>query len=348
MLIELKQMLLDNPESIKNILEHYDYYHINIRSNEIRFARSKDGNRNSICIKLKNNNKLYVCDYARNISKDFFTYIISQRNVNFKNVLNIVKKELNIIDYYSFSYKQKSIFGGFYNKIKKKAQDNQIQVYDNSILSQYKYNGNIRFLKDNISLLTQRNFGIRYDIESQGIVIPIYDVCGHIIGIKTRCNWEVPEDEQKYYYLVPCKISETLYGYYQNYNYLTNNIIYIVESEKSVLQAYSYGLYNFVATGGSFLSPKQCLLLMELSPESIIFLYDEGLDEETINRNINKIRSYSKMFDINIGYWNSKSNIDIEKKCSPTDLGKDKLKEILENQIVFIERSNNAENLESN
>jgi hypothetical protein len=87
---------------------------------------------------------------------------------------------------------------------------------------------------------------------------------------------------------------------------------------------------------------------MELSPESIIFLYDEGLDEETINRNINKIRSYSKMFDINIGYWNSKSNIDIEKKCSPTDLGKDKLKEILENQIVFIERSNNAENLESN
>lgn len=347
MLIEIKKNLLENKESIKNILEYYDFHHIDIKKNEIRFARSIEGSKNSIQIKLQNNDKLYVSDYPKSICRDFFTYIMNEKQVEFGDVLNTIKQELNITDYFNFNYKNKSIFGGFYSSIKKQSES-QIKIYDNSILKKYQNNGCIRFLKDNISLLTQRHFNIMYDVESQGIVIPIYDVCGNIIGIKIRCNWEVTGGEKKYYYLIPCLISETLYGYYQNYKYLTDETIFIVESEKSVLQAHSYGLYNFIATGGSSLSSKQCKLIMELSPKKIIFLYDEGLDKQIIYRNINKMQVYTKMFDIEIGYWNHSNCIDVPKKCSPTDLSFEELKDILYNKIDFVERGFYEKSLECN
>ena len=131
---------------------------------------------------------------------------------------------------------------------------------------------------------TQEYFNLHYDVENQRIVIPIYNSYGELIGAKGRANWKVEPDEQKYYYLIPCRISETLYGYSHNYPYLTNNTVYVAESEKAVMQAYSIGYRNFVSIGGSSLSTKQCVLLRELSPQKIIFLLDEGLDKDTIKK----------------------------------------------------------------
>ena len=66
--------------------------------------------------KLKENKFLYVHDYARNIQKDLFSYIMSQRHVEFSDVLNEVKKVIGITDYYDF-FERRGIFGGFYEKI---------------------------------------------------------------------------------------------------------------------------------------------------------------------------------------------------------------------------------------
>jgi len=131
-------------------------------------------------------------------------------------------------------------------------------------------------------------------------------------------------------------MSQTLYGYSQNYAEMTNNTVFVVESEKSVLQSHTYGLYNFVATGGNALSTTQCLALMELSPTSIVFMYDEGLDKSIILNNIKKMQVYTRMFDISVGYWDWEQDIEIDSKMSPTDMGKDKLQEIINNQIVYV------------
>lgn len=334
MLEEIKQQLLENPEKLKEVLEHFGYCNIVIRPTYIQFGRDEFSSKKSIVIKLERNSWLYVHDYARNIQKDIFGYIIDQRKVSFSDVMTVVKNVLGIESFYT-TFEKKGIFGGFYNRIKKKIDSDTIRTYDSSILNQYIQCPNGRFLRDHIDIRTQQFFDIRYDIESQTIVIPIYTQFGELMGVKARCNYDVEDGEQKYYYLVPCAMSHTLYGYAHNYKYLENNTVYILESEKAVMQCYSYGIRNCVALGSGTISRKQVKMLYELNPKKIILLHDVGYENERIMRNIAMIQSYSRFSEIKIGYWNN-SGKGYKDKVSATDMGNEKLQYILANEIQMI------------
>lgn len=335
MLTEIKKELLRNPLKLSNVLEHFGYCHVTIKGKYIQCARDdkKESSPTSIVIKLVKNDYLYVTDYPKNINCDLFSYIMDQRNVEFVDILNVVKSVLNISDYYNY-FTSQSIFGGFYDNIRKKLHNN-VHLYDKTVLDQYKACGNLRFLKDNISLSTQKYFNIRYDVESQSIVIPIYDQFGNIMGVKARINKDTEDGEQKYYYLIPCMMSETLYGYSQNYKYITNSDILIFESEKSVMQCYSYGIRNCVSIGSSSISSKQVKMIMESNPKRILFMHDQGLDLKSIKRNIKMFRIYTKMLGLQVGYWDS-DQIDVPEKASLSDLGKDRLLYGLKNEIIMI------------
>ena len=334
MLKEIKKGLLNQLEKLKEVLEHYNFHNVIIHQSYISFGRSVDSSKKSIVIRLTNNDYLYVKDYARNIQKDLFTYISEQRLAEFADILSTVKSVLNITDYYDF-FGDRGIFGGFYERIRKR-NISKINTYDESLLDKYKMYGNARFVKDHISIDTQQFFGIRYDVESQGIVIPIRNQLGQLMGVKVRCNYEVEDGEMKYYYLIPCAMSQTLFGYSQNYNYLVDNTVYILESEKSVMQCYSYGIRNCVALGSGSISNKQVQMLFELNPKKVIFLHDTGFKQEYIDRNISMVENYSRFSEMEIGYWdweNSKYKSDI--KNSPTDLGYKIFKDILLNEIKY-------------
>ena len=283
MLKEIKKELLDNPEKLKDLLEHFNFYNVHIHQSYISFGRAQDTSKKSIVVRLEKNDYLYVTDYARNISKDLFSYISEQRLVDFKDIIGVVRNILGVDDFSLFN-ESHGIFGGFYEKIRKRSEYS-VRTYDESILDKYIPLANKRFVNDNISIAAQQFFGVRYDVESQGIVIPIHNQIGELIGAKVRCNYEVQDGEMKYYYLIPCQASQTLYGYSQNYNYLTNNIIYIYEAEKSVMQCFSYGIRNCVALGSGSISRKQVRMLLELNPKKIIFMHDVGYDLENILRN---------------------------------------------------------------
>lgn len=336
MLNNLKKELISHPDKLREVLEHYGYCNIVIRNTYMSFGRDEHSSKKSIVVRLENNDYLWVTDYARNINKELFSYICEQRNVEFIDILNTVKSVLGITDYYNFFDKKtkRGVFGGFYEKIKHK-NISKIQIYDESILNQYESIYNTKFLKDNISLEAQKFFNIKYDIESQGIVIPIYDQFGQLMGTKVRCNYDVEDGELKYYYLTPCLCSRTLYGFFQNYNHLVNNTILIFEAEKSIMQCYSYGIRNCVALGSGSISPKQVEMLLSLQPKRIIFMHDAGYKMEYIERNINMVKNYSRFSEVEIGYWDyfNKGYID---KVSPSDLGKTKLNYIIDNEIKMI------------
>ena len=315
------------------MLEHYNFHNVIVHQSYISFGRSVDSSKKSIVIRLTNNDYLYVKDYARNIQKDLFTYISEQRLVEFADILSTVKSILNITDYYDF-FGDRGIFGGFYERIRKR-NFSKINTYDESLLNGYKQYANTRFLKDNISIDAQHFFGIRYDVESQGIVIPIRNQLGQLMGVKIRCNYDVEDGELKYYYLVPCAMSNTLYGYSQNYKHLVGNTVYILESEKSVMQCYSYGIRNCVALGSGSISNKQVQMLFELNPKKIIFLHDTGFKQEYLDRNIAMIKNYSRFSEVEIGYWDYFGK-DYEDKVSPSDLGKVKFKQIINTEIKMI------------
>lgn len=335
MLSEIKKELIKQPKIISDILSEFGFCNVNIHNTYITFGRDIEGSRKSIVIYLKDNENLIVKDHPRNIVTDLFSYIIKEKSVEYSEIFRLIKTKLNITDYYDY-FEPKTIFGGFYDRIKKKSQ-NYIHTYENSILDNYVKCGNLRFLRDKISLETQRYFNICYDIESQGIVIPIYDQLGQIMGIKIRLNYDVDDGELKYYYLVPCLMSETLYGYSQNYKYLVENTVFIFESEKSIMQCYGYGVRNCVALGSSTISNKQIKMIMELHPKQVIFVHDEGLDFETIERNIKLLRTYTRMFEIEIGYWDSTKDNSIPHKASLSDLGKERLEYGLENEIIIVD-----------
>lgn len=333
MLDNIKKELLSNPEKIREVLERFNYCHVVIRNTYMSFGRDEVSSKKSIVISLKNNRALFVHDYARAIQKDLFSFIMSQRNVQFTEVLGVVKDVLGITDYYDF-FDNKGIFGGFYERIRNHTTV-RIPIYDDSILEKYNKIGNLRFLRDNISLEAQKFFDICFDVRSQGIVIPIRNQLGQLIGVKERFNYTIPEGEMKYFYDVPCQMSQTLYGYSQNYQYLTEGVVLVFEAEKSCMQCFTYGIRNCVALGSGTISKKQVQLLLELNPKKVIFMHDVGYELESIMRNIDMVKGYSRFAEIDLGYWDYFDK-GYENKVSPSDLGQDKLNYILENEIKML------------
>lgn len=336
MLKNIKQQLIDNPEAIINVLEAYDFYKPHIMRDEIRCGLYEGSNTTAIRIKLKDNKNLFVTDYSRDVSLDLIQYIIKIKSVEYKDVIHTIKKELGVDDLY-FSDTSRKVFGGFYDKIRKKQSDLYIQTYPESVLNNYCKVCNVRFLRDNISLETQKYFNIGYDVISQRITIPIYTPYGELCGVKGRANWEVSDEEPKYLYLIPCPMSSTLYGYSQNYQYLQNNDVFIVEAEKSVMQAHSYGLYNFVALGSHSLSPTQCKLIMSLQPKRIIFMLDKDLEISYTYTNIKQLQPFMKMSDVEVLYWKWNMSL-LPDKASPTDYGNNELSSIIKNELCVFNK----------
>lgn len=336
MLSYIKHELLDKPEYIVELLERYEFEKVRMHNDEIRCAYGEGSNPTAIQLRLKNNDGLFIKDYSRDISCDIFSYIIKTRKADFKEVLNTVKQILGI-DSYMYFEPSRSAFGGFYNKIKRQAQALQVKVYPEKTLDEFEYGCQLRFLRDNISYETQQAFQIGYDVISQRITIPIRNIYGELIGVKGRIAGEPDEDEPKYMYIYPCPMSSTLFGYCQNYEYINDGkTILIGESEKFVMQCYSYGIRNCVAIGSNSLSSTQCRLLLELNPERVVFMLDKDLPPEITEHNAERLALCSRMRDLQIDWWDWRLNTDLPLKSSPSDYGRDTIKRILNTEIKEI------------
>lgn len=314
MIQELKKQLLENPENICTLLEEFDFAHITLKRNEIRFARNSDGGHN-IRIRL-NDEYLNVTDYVNSIHTDIISYIIKEKHTDFRSVLSAIKRILNLSDDWR-PQSRRLIFGGVYEHIIHRA-DSPPKTYDESILDDYLKVPNVRFQHDHISLETQMEFGISYDVNTDRIVIPIRDQHGSLMGLKGRRNYETDnEDDPKYLYLVPCQMSKTLFGYSTNYSSMYGSTIMVFESEKSVLQCASYGYHNAVALGSNSLSEYQAKMILSLNPQKVIFMLDSDLPLNNTKRNIDMLRSVATMRDLQISYFDWTECLDLPAKLRP-------------------------------
>ena len=334
MLSEIKEEFMKKPEAIVELLEYFDFAHIHPSSREIRFARDHRGGQN-ISIKLANNENVCVNDFARGVSKDIFSYIIQEKNVTFKEVIQKTKQILNLSDDWHPQQKQ-TLFGGIYNDVSSQHRDIKLKTYDDKVLDRFQRRGNLMFMRDGISLKAQRFWDVRFSVEDNRIIIPIRNEYGQLVGAKGRLNGVPEENEPKYIYNIPMPSSQLLFGYSENYQHLYSNEIILVESEKSVMQAWDFGVRNIVALGSNSLSERQAKLLLQLNPKRIIIAMDEGLPFEQTQRNADIIQNCCTMIAPEIWYWDSDQDLDIDPKSSPTDMGKDKFEEIMQEQLVKI------------
>lgn len=333
---ELKKILKEKPEHIENILYEFGFYEVTINYKEIRCAKDEISNATSIRIKLDDN--LTSTDFSKSYSGDLISLIMVYKKVEFSSVLKTIKAELNINDY-SFT-KKREVFGGFYSKIKvKKDLINTLQTYDESILETYLNKYNLRFYKDGINFSTQKKFKIGLCQITDRITTPWYNFNGELIGIMGRYNGDFEIDGvAKWFPLITFPKSQVLYGYSQNYSSLICcECLYIGESEKFVLQLDSMGINSAVALGGHNIHDQQIKHIIQLQPKMAILCFDEGLDEEIIKLQLDKMKAYLRFTNIKVGYVIDRENIILEKdkKQSPTDLGKDKFLELVNNYIEW-------------
>jgi hypothetical protein len=132
-------------------------------------------------------------------------------------------------------------------------------------------------------------------------------------------------------------MSQTLFGYSENYSSLYENEILVVESEKSVLILDSWGYNNVVALGSNSLSTTQAKLLMSLNPKRVTFLLDKSLPLENTKRNADLLKTFCTMRQLEIRYWNWENNLTLDDKSAPCDDTKAEFEYILQHEIEPIE-----------
>lgn len=257
-----------------------------------------------------------------NRSTDIIDLVCFNKEVNFLEGLKFICEIIGIDYYYDFDENLPDSIGIIQLIMDMKTdmegnEENEIPLkpIPNEILGYYKPYVNDLFLNDNISYETQIDFGIGYDDTTNRITIPIYSETGDLVGVKGRLFKEaLDEFDIKYIYLEPCAKSQILFGLNKTIDYISESgFVIVVESEKAVMQLWTYGYMNTVATGGKTISKIQIDMLIRLGVD-IIFAFDQDVElselEELASRFLDNIPIYALIDD--------EKNI-LSSKESPTD-----------------------------
>ena len=282
---KIKEKLIQNEDLLIDVLEKYGFCHIKkIKQDEIRCAYDEDSNPTSVVINLEN---LFCTIWSKNVKGDIYSILQFNSGQSFSQVHNYLSSLFDCEEVEEIKPK-KLLFNGFFKQFIGNSEEKE-KIYDENILNEYVSIPCIRFIEDNISAKTQRKFEIGYDYKSQRITIPWRSIDGNIIGISSRNNDDY-SDAPKYLALKSFKKSNHLYGLFQNYNEIVSKRkIIIVESEKSVLQAYDMGIKNVVAVGCHSISENQ-IYLLKYNVDMVTIMFDKDVTEDEVKEQCKKIK----------------------------------------------------------
>lgn len=282
----------------------------------------------------------YFVNFTRGIRGDAFAFVMYAKQCNFVTAMNYIvdtlglnKDELNQDIVYPF--------GGFYRKLTREVNEPEANMttYDESILGEYYGMYNELFFKDGISYCTQAKYNVGYDVWSNRITIPEYTFDGKLCGIMGRLNDSKCKHEERWLPLIPCSRNLTLFGYHRNYNHIQKKSMAVVfESEKSTMQMNTFGSRIALSSCGCHLSNTQVRYLKALMVDRIIIAYDEGLKEEYIRNEAEKLKMNNHLIQNRVGYVYDKDHDVLPKgsKASPSDLGKDAFVELMKKKVVWL------------
>lgn len=316
-----------------------DYTQITYRNqkNELRFSREDGHNPTAMRLKL---DTLKFDGFSINTHGNLYSLVMKTKHLSFPKALKYIAETLGL-EKSQFSQKIRYPFGGFYKGLMREIREPEYSMttYDDSILNDYIGKYNLMFFKDGINFQTQQFFNVGFDIETLRITVPEYTLDGRLCGIMGRLNDSRCPKDERWLPIIPCSRSLTLYGYHHNYETIQQkNIVVVGESEKFVQQLHSMGSYVGLATCGCDVSEIQAKHIKALMTSKIILAYDEGLEEDQIRTQAEKLILDNAMFHNKVGYVFDRDNSILPKgsKASPSDLGKDAFLELIKNHVTYI------------
>jgi hypothetical protein len=310
---ELLEYIYQN-EKVIFVLEGIGCHHITSHSpKEYRCGLPNHTNKTSVSVKKSETLKITIYSEEETIRGNLYTLIMYIKKYKlFIEALKYLHKELNV-EYTGYNTKQiekKETPLDIFLKVKPKRKNildvSEVKFIDDIDMNDYLPYLHINWYKEGILPITRKIFNIRFDEKSNRIVIPHYNprYPDEIMGLmgRTVLPSEYCElfDIPKYYPLKKFPKSLSLFGYVQNYKYIIESgLVYVLESEKSVLKLHSKQIRNAIAIGSHSLSDEQIKLLIGLDVE-IVICYDQDINLKHILNECNRfknIRKCSYMFD---------------------------------------------------
>ena len=319
----LKEYIYNN-DYIETILKDIGCHTIQFHSSGNFFtACNKDGD-NRTAINVKNVPELFCTNYTRKMidgtrGTDLIDLVCYNNQCTFPQALKYLADLLGLDYYHNFDDElpdSLAITDLIFNMLENENDDIEkpIRRINPKVLTYYADRVNDMFYNDGISYETQKEFGIGYDEYTNRITIPIFSEVNDLVGVKGRLFKDKLEDyELKYIYLEPCPKGRILYGLNKTMGYIQRlGKVYVVESEKAVMQLWSVGIRNVVACGGKNISAQQIEMLTRLCVD-IVFAFDKDVDVDELYD-----ISYRFVDGVPLYYIYDTKNI-LNEKESPTD-----------------------------
>lgn len=346
-----------NAEQIKNmlttemILDLMNYLGGEIKSENDQFIIF-----NSIC-HSSDSSKLYFYPSTNSFNcwsqcggVDIISIVQEVEGLDFKDAIKFIE------DYFQLGVKK---FGRPTYNINRKPREHKpkeidlnerLPIYDEEVLNVFINHKPIEWLQEGVSEDVMDLFGIKFDLNSNGIIIPSRDDLGNLIGIRIRNLDEYSIDNYGKYtpfrdsvndimYKFPT--SKVLYGLYENKEMIQKcKTSIIFEGEKSVLLSKTYFGENDISVGsyGCSLKDYQTHLLKSLGVEDIIFMYDREEDEKILKKIEKNYKKCSLLFNV---YYVKDYEDLINIKDSPVDKGECVYRELLNKRIKYKLEINN-------
>lgn len=274
---------------------------------------------------------LNVTSYTREIDGkfknidivDLVNYVCKFNNLHL--AINKIKEICNIL-YIKPTNKKSIDYGNEIFKKKKKNKENvniNINIYSKEILDNYYNNPHIHLLYEGILPETIKHFDIKFDIKSERIIFPHFNLSNknEILALIGRTTNPFYKELNIPKYLtvlgVGYKKTSNLYGLSQNIEDIKKEKkVILFEGEKSVLKAWQMGYKIGLSVGCHSISKEQIKILLSLNIEEVIIAFDKDIELDDFIKTIELLEIY---FKITIIY--DKYNI-LNEKDSPIDKGK--------------------------
>ena len=336
--MRVNEALSADEDVVREILEELGFTQLTFDACKRTFRFAREEGRNPTSMVLNLDTLSFHC-FSTNSKGNLYTLIMQRKDMNFPNALKWAADYVGL-DKEEYDIDIQLPFGGFFQGLVKEISEPEfsMKTYDESELDEYKGFYNTIFLKDGISFESQEKFDIGYDALSNRVTIPIYSLDNKLIGIMGRYNGKC-EKEERWLPIIPCSRSLTIYGFNENYQSIEEKgMAVIFESEKSVMQCHSFGCNIALATSGCHISDTQAKHVKSMFLPKIILAYDEGLSQEDIITEAEKLKMNNQIYKNQVGYIYDREHKYLPEgsKASPSDLGKEVFSKLVKECVVWL------------
>lgn len=273
-------------------------------------------------------------DYSSGIGGNVFTFIKHYNSCTSTEAVNILKKYAGFEG--DVNYRREKLTATQscqrFAKPKGAKKESAGVILTDDYMNRYEKNEEKLkvWLAEGISKESLARFDVRYDGFSDRLVYPIKNMDGKIVNIGGRTldpDWK-EKKLRKYCYFYPWGVMTTIYGLYDNLEYIKRQgEVILFEGCKSVLLADTWGIKNCGAILTSHLNPSQMKLLASLGVR-VVFAFDRDVNILK-DHNINILKNY-----INVEYlFDSKGLLD--EKDAPVDKGKEVFRDLYIRRLKY-------------